>query len=190
MVNILLISEDKIKTFTNLNDNTFGKLLQPALREAQDVYLQQIIGSCLYNKILSLVATDEIGEAENYNYKSLLDNQIQDFLLYQTLVNIIPLVNIKIANFGSVVSQDQYIVKLSQGDTDLIMNYYQKYADVYQKRLQDYLLQHCEDFPELQECNCTEIKPNLKSNTNLSPIFLGGERRPYNSLYKNWNKNK
>ena len=176
MRNILLISEDKIKTLTNINDNTFGKWLTPSIIEAQSINLQSIIGSCLYNQIVNLVETGNIGLEENVQYKDLLDNEIQDFLIYQTIVNLIPLVNVKIANFGSPVSNDEHIQTLSQGNIDLLRNYYQGIADVFQKRLQDYLLCHKDEFPELSDCaccNCT-IKPNLHSNTNMVGIWLGG----------------
>ena len=176
MKNILLISEDKVKTLSNLDNNVFGKWLLPAIREAQNINLQSIIGSCLYNHLLNLVESGDILLEENELYKDLLDNQIRDFLLYQTLVNIIPLINVNLANMGTVVSNDEHIQTLSQGNIDLVRTYYQRNADVYQKRLQDYLLTNCESFPELNMCSCDGIKPNLKSNTNVIGIWLGGRR--------------
>ena len=173
---VLLISEDKVKTLSNLDNNVFGKWLLPAIYEAQDIQLQNIIGSCLYDMIISLVDDDIIGEDAYAAYKELLDNQIQDFLIYQTLVNVIPKINVNMANMGSVVSNDEHIQLLSQGNIDLLRSYYQGIADVYQKRLQDYLLQNCIYFPELNACNCTGIRPNLKSNTNTCGIWLGGLR--------------
>lgn len=180
MKNILLISEDKVKTLSNLDNNIFGKWLLPAIREAQDVNLQSIIGSCLYNHILNLVDSGEITSSINELYKDLLDNQIQDFLLYQSIVNTLPLINVHLANMGSIVSNDEHIQTLSQGNIDLVRGYYQGLTDVYQKRLQDYLLNNKESFPELNECMCEGVKPNLKSNTNTCGIWLGGLRNPRN----------
>ena len=138
MRNILLISEDKVKTLSNLDANVFGKWLLPSIREAQDINLQQIIGSCLYNYILTLVETGEIADDANAKYKDLLDNEITDFLIYQSLVNVIPKININLANFGVAISNDEHIQTLSQGNVDLVRGYYQGIADVYQKRLQNY----------------------------------------------------
>ena len=180
MKQILLISEDKVKTVSNLDNNVFGKWLLPAIREAQDIGLQHIIGSCLYNHILNLVDTGEITLPDNELYKDLLDNQICDYLVYQSLVNVIPLINVNMANMGTVVSNDEHIQTLSQGNIDLVRGYYQSLADVYQKRLQDYLKCNCESFPELNECGCGScaVKPNLTSNANTSGIWLGGLRNP------------
>lgn len=180
MRSIILISEDKVKTVSNLDNNVFGKWLLPAIREAQDVQLQSIIGSTLYNQLLTLVDSGDIALEEYELYKDLLDNQIADFLVYQSLVNVIPLINVNMANMGTVVSNDEHIQTLSQGNVDLVRGYYQNLADIYQKRLQDFLKCHREYFPELNECGCDNcgVKPNLNSNTNTSGIWLGGLRNP------------
>ena len=86
MTNILFISEDFIKTNSGLNDNLFGKSLLPAIREAQDIYLQQIIGSTLYHKLLELVDEGTIGDTGNTIYKELLDEYVRSYMLYQTIV--------------------------------------------------------------------------------------------------------
>ena len=78
MTTTLLISEAKLRQFTDLNNNVDSALLTNAIREAQDIELQRVLGTILYNKILS----DVDGSTISGNYKDLLDNWIQDFLLY------------------------------------------------------------------------------------------------------------
>lgn len=175
MTNILLISEDTVKTHSNLNDNVWGKNLLPAIREAQDIYLQQIIGTCLYHRLMDLVESGDIAELEYAPYKDLLDDKIQDFLLYQTLSCIIPVLNVKLANYGTSLSNDEHLVQLGQKDADLVLNYYEDKADFYGKRLQNFLKANFNQFPELS-CGCDgDIKPNLDSSASSS-IWLGGLR--------------
>lgn len=177
MTNILLISEDFIKEQSNLNDNLYGKLLLPAIREAQDIGLQTIIGSCLYKKLLDLVDSGDIAEEEYVAYKDLLDNKVQDYLLYKTLANINPIINVKLANAGTVLTNDEHLTNLTQGEADLVEKHYQNNADFYAKRLQAFLKANREAFPEL-ECDCIcagEIKPTLDSASSCS-IYLGGTR--------------
>lgn len=45
--NVLLISEDYIKSESNLDNNVSGKYLQSAIKLAQDVELQSTIGTKL-----------------------------------------------------------------------------------------------------------------------------------------------
>lgn len=174
MTNILFISEDYVKSNSNLNDNMFGKNLLPAMREAQDVYLQQIIGSTLYNKLIDLIDQETIGETENALYKDLLDNQIRPYLLYQTLVQLIPVINAKLVNFGSSQSNDEHLVNLSQGDVAVLTGHYQNMADFYCRRLQEYILNNCNTLG-VDACTCEGIRSNLNSAATTG-IFLGGQR--------------
>lgn len=176
MVDILLISEDTVKTHSNLNDNVWGKNLLPAIREAQDIYLQQIIGTCLYKKLLNLVDNGDIAETEYAPYKDLLDDKIQDFLLYRTLANIIPILSPKLTNFGASISTDEKLVGISEKDMELLVNYYIDRANFYGRRIQTFLLAHRSTFPELDCCNCEgDIKPHLDDSAR-SPIWTGGFR--------------
>ena len=174
MTNVLFISEDFIKTNSGLNDNLFGKSLLPAIRESQDIYLQQIIGSTLYKKLIDLVDSETIGDVENALYKELLDEYVRSYMLYQTIVQVIPVTNVKLSNYGTTLSDDQYLVNLSQGDAELIEKHYSILADFYARRLQEFILNHCNEL-NVDVCTCEGIRANLK-NAATCGIFLGGER--------------
>lgn len=173
MTDILLISEDTIKSCSNLNDNIWGKSLAPAIVVAQDIQLQKYLGSCLYKKILELVDTDTIGREENIHYKHLLDNYITDFLIYQTIANLIPEISTKLVNLGVVHSQDEQTTNVSQGERELVVSHYQNIADSYAKYMQMYLKGNRADFPEL-DCDCG-IKAELDSSASTT-LWLGGYR--------------
>lgn len=175
MIDILLISEDTIKSCSNLNDNIWGKSLTPAIIVAQDIQLQKYLGTCLYKKILELVDTDAIENEENIHYKHLLDDYITDFLIYQTITNLIPEISTKIANLGVLYSNDEHTANVSQGERDLVASHYQNIADSYAKYMQLYLKGNRDKFKEL-DCDCCDgIKPTLDSSA-TSSIWLGGYR--------------
>ena len=171
MTNILLISEDTLKTYSHLNDNVFGKSLTPAIITAQDIYLQKFLGSCLYKKVLELVENGGIRNENYVMYKELLDNYIANFLIYQTLANLIPEISTKITNMGLVTSSDEHVQNVTQGERDLVMGQYQKYADAYCKMMQDFLKENRDSFPELNCCGA----PNLDSSAETG-LWLGGTR--------------
>lgn len=176
MNNILLISEDYLKTNSNLNDNAFGKWILPAIRESQEMGLMPIIGECLYNKICELVKLGLINNEPYVAYKDLLDEKIRPYLMYETLSNIVPIINSKLGNIGTVSTNDEHVINLSQGEADLVKNYYQERADFYAKRLQDWVKSNKMAFPELESCPCDSLQPNLDSATNSVGIWLGGAR--------------
>lgn len=175
MNNILLISEDALKTYSNLNKNTFGDWILPAIREAQEMGLMPIIGECLYNKICELVADGSINDVLFTAYKDLLDDKIQPYLIYKTLSNIIPILNAKMANLGVVVTNDEHVVNLTQSESDLLKSYYSERCDFYTKRLQDFIKSNQSAFPEIS-CDCGKMQPNLESSENSVGIWLGGSR--------------
>lgn len=174
MVKVLFCSEKYIKDNSNLSDNAFGKNLLPAIRQAQDIYCQQIIGSTLYHKLIDLVDTGDIGEPENALYKELLDEYVRDYILYQTLVQIVPVLSVKLSNYGTTLSNDQYLVNLSQGDAELIEKHYSILADFYARRLQEFILNNC-DALDVDACTCNGIRANLNNAATTGP-FLGGIR--------------
>ena len=171
MTNILLISEDTLKTYSHLNDNVWGKSLTPAIITAQDIYLQKFLGSCLYKKVLELVKSGEIRNENYAMYKELLDNYIANFLIYQTLANIIPEISTKITNMGLVTSSDEHVQNVTQGERDLVMGQYQKYADAYCKMMQDFLKENRDSFPELNCCGSTTLDSSAETG-----LWLGGTR--------------
>ena len=172
MLKVLLCSEDYIKTNSALNDNIFGKFLAPAIREAQELNLQIYLGECLYKRILGMVADNSITASTNESYKALLDDYIQPYLLYQIQANIVPVLNVKMTNIGSVVSKDEYINTLSQGNIDLVQRDFQLKADFYAQRMLNFILNHSSEF-NLDECACKELNAHLDSSASTT-IWLGG----------------
>lgn len=173
MTTILLISEDYVKTNSGLDDNVYGKFLMPAIKEAQEIGLQSIIGGNLYDAVLARVEDGSI--QDDFDYKYLLDKHIQPYLLYKTIVDLLPIIGTKIANIGTVVANDEHVVNLPKNDRDNLQTYYQYRADFYCRRMQEYLCKNRMLYPELNDCDCDRIKANLTSAASC-PIWLGGMR--------------
>ena len=77
MTTTFLISEAKFREFTDVDNNLDTTLIKNAIREAQDIELQRIVGTVLYQKLLSDVQSSSL----TGNYKTLVDDYIQDFLI-------------------------------------------------------------------------------------------------------------
>ena len=89
MTDTLLISWAKVKQYTDINDSLDADLIKNGIREAQDISLQRVIGTLLYEKLLDLVSSNTIGDSSNAAYKTLLDSYIQDMLLYASYFNLL-----------------------------------------------------------------------------------------------------
>jgi len=79
--NVLLITEQKLKDNTPINENVDVSELRFCISQAQQIFIQESLGTNLYEKILKLVQDNEIGLPANINYKELLNNFIQPTLI-------------------------------------------------------------------------------------------------------------
>lgn len=176
MCNILLISEDLIKSITNLNDNVSGNYLLPSIQLAQDIELEETIGTPLLVKLQTLIYNNEIGTETNKHYKHLLDKYIQPFLCYATISHITVPIAYKLTNAGVLRTEDEKMYNVSTNEVDKIKNHYQHLTDTYKYRLQRYLIANYNQFPELLEYkSIADLRANLYSAAKCN-LWLGGAR--------------
>ena len=81
----------------------------------------------------------------------------------------------KINNIGLNITHDDKVDTLGVKDTMYVRQYYIYESDHYARRLQEWILEHKNEFPELCGCGCNKMKSNLYSAATCG-IFLGGER--------------
>ena len=175
MTNVYLIDPELVKQLTNISSNIEGKVLGPAIIEAGNA-LRDVVGDALCDKLEELVANEKIDLDESLNYKLLLDKS-QYFLAYTAAALTTTLTAVKIDNFGVSRSTDEHIESLSLTDVFTISEHYQKKADEYCGKLQNWILKNKKKFPELTENQCNDIKANLYSAASCG-IWLGGTRSP------------
>ena len=168
MAEILLTSEKFVKSVTNISDNLDGKYLQAGIREAGDIYLENILGSSLLEALKAMVADRSINDEANADIA-------QYFLAYTAVVQAMQFADYKIGNAGVVKTPDQNVVTATDEERDRKVEFYQAKADAHAFRLQKHVLNNRSLFPELDECACEAIRSNLYSAA-TSGIFLGGAR--------------
>jgi hypothetical protein len=171
MTTTFLISEAKIRSFTSLNDAVDSALIKNCIRTAQDVWLQNVIGTVLYQKLLSDVDAGTL----TGNYKGLVDNYIQDFLLYATYYETLEEIYLRPRNNGLLrpnggensdpVERDVYDMKRQSLRNKM---------DYYSQRLTEYILEEDSLFPELQQD--TKLYQQLPdySNKYKNPFVMRG----------------
>ena len=96
MTDTLIISEAKLRQFTDINDNLDSRFITSAVIESQDIHIQRIIGTLLYNKIMSDIDSSSLSG----NYKSLVDDYVQPALLYWSYYECLEAIYIRPRNNG------------------------------------------------------------------------------------------
>lgn len=170
---VLLISPDFIRATTNISNNLQDKYLHSAIREATDIDFEEIIGGKMLTNIKNLVTSGDINKEENIKYKDLL-NAAKYFLAYSAISRIVVISSAKIDNAGLSQSTDEHIESLDIKEVFQLEKYYTNKADVYKKRLQNYILRNINIYPDLCS-DCFETPVNLNSAASTG-IFLGGAR--------------
>ena len=192
MTNVFLISEAKIRQFTSLNDSVDSSLIKNSIRTAQDYHLQSIIGTKLYDKILADVPSGSLAG----DYKTLVDDYVQDFLLYATYYETLEEIFIRPRNNGLLTPQggdnsasvdlETYNVKRNS-----VENKYTYYSE----RLTNYLIEEEAKYPELNPANKLYEQDPDYSVKYKNPFVLQGTRaaeikkmgiKLYDSRYKQY----
>lgn len=171
---IYLTSENFIKNNSNINDNIDNKFLQSALREAQEINLQSLIGTKLLRKLQNLVKTGEIEESGNTFYKECVD-QCQYFLLYHSVAKLTMITGVHLSNFGPNNPSDENMQSLYFSDLSQVEQYYVNKADHFALMLQDWLLENYKELPELSSTKISQLRSNLYSAASCG-LNLGGAR--------------
>lgn len=169
---IYLVSPDDCKANSQINYNVDDGVLGAAIREAQSVYLKDIIGKALLERLQELIV-DGLDAEENVAYLDLLDNYIFHYLVAKTQVCIIPEISLKIRNIGLSQDSDTNIMAANINSLDNMADYYETQACHYANRMICFLLENKKAFPELEVCGCSDCdKPHLNKQVNTR-LWLG-----------------
>lgn len=168
MTTTLLISENKLKNFSDLNNAIDPDLLKNAIREAQDINIQRMLGYKLYQKILTDVAAGTISGV----YKTLLDNYIQDALLYWAYHEALEAIWLRPRNNGLLIPQggdnaQAVDTRLYDKKRESVKNK----AEFFSERLVGYIIDNEGLFPEFGTETGMEMWPD-QSNQYRSPIVF------------------
>lgn len=148
MSKIFLINENVLKSETILNDNVGSEFIRPAIEASQDIYLQQLIGTELLEKLYNLVVTNNIQEDKNSHYKTLIDEYITNYLKYKVLAEITIPLAYKYRSVGVVQSNGENYSNSQMKDATLVQNHYELRATFYAERLSKYLNTNSNLYPE------------------------------------------
>ena len=182
--NTMLISPNTVKASTYLVGNVDDGMVGAAIREAQDVHLQSIIGSELLYRIQELVYnaitgnTDTIDDAENECYKDCLDNYITPYMEEKVQAVLVLMVSYKTRNLGVIHASDTNLNAPSINDVLLVQQRYNGVAAKYATALSKYLCQNKECLKELtsEGCNCTPyVAPQIGKTFVHTGLWLGGK---------------
>lgn len=169
-LNILLISDSMIKERTVIHGNIDPKLIYPDIKVAQDMYIQPILGSALYDKLQTDISNSQL----TGDYKILLDEFIVDCLIYYVLADLPTSISFQFWNKGVIRKGGDNNEIPSMSDLIDISNKYKNRAEFYADRLIKYLKQNAPaKFPEYLNPGSGIDTMHPERNAFTMPVYLG-----------------
>jgi hypothetical protein len=105
--NVLLITEQKLKENTPINENVDTSELRFSISQAQTIFIQESLGTNLYEYILKLVQDGDIDLPQYSDYKELLRNFIQPTLISYSYYLALDNFYVKFMNIGLVQNRSE-----------------------------------------------------------------------------------
>jgi hypothetical protein len=158
---ILLIFEDYVKKFSPINGSVDWKFLEPHVITSQDKYIESYLGTDLIQKL----KTDSQAGTITGAYANLLDNYVRKALMWWTLYEAHPNLNVKIDNATLVVRTSEDSTRPSDAELKTVRDGFRVNAEYYTQRMIDYIRYNLASFPEYN----TNVRPDR------SPIKIGSQ---------------
>jgi len=154
--------------FTDINTDT--KKLLPIIRAVQRTRIEPVIGTMLYNKIV----TDIKASSVTGLYKEVLEDHIIPTMIAYCDYKATWHTTNQITNKTTGKNSDQNISANDRESNNNLRNELIKDAKQYEKKLKAWLCDHWEQIPELNESpDADEIKQTLPANTDDSHDYFG-----------------
>ena len=183
MTDTLFVSETKLRQLSDMNNNVSSELIKNAIREAQDIQIQRITGTALYNALIDGIKNSSLTTAET----DLLNDYIADAEVYWAYYYAMDAIYLRPRNNGLVRPNGGE----NSADTDLLYydrkrNTIRKKAEWYSELLAQYLTTEAALFPEYDsETKRYEKQPDKGSQYSKNPFVFRNRFRgqgPYRGL--------
>lgn len=166
--NTLLIAYKVLIASSELNENIDPKIIQPLIKEVQEMRIQPLTGSRLFEKLKSAITEDNLAE----DYKYLLTEFIHPVIIYNVLSDLPFRLNHRFTNIAVVNRTGENSNAINEQDLQKFSDYHKSRARWYADRLNDYLKANSEKFPEfLQSDKPEELRP--RPGQYETGIYLG-----------------
>ena len=162
-----LIDLDSLKELSLVQDNVENELIRVVLKRAQDMYIEPIVGTAQYTRLLAGVAADDLTALE----LTLVNDYIIMVLCIAVELRLADPVTTEIRNIGVGVATEQNFQANTGSQMERTKDMTYKDLTFYKNRLKRYLCENQTSYPLFQASNQYGIKPEGKSNSYTQNTF-------------------
>ena len=160
----LFVSEQRFKAFTNVDANVRMQDISPYLLQAQDLYMQDTLGTKFFEALKDGIINDTLTADE----KNLLNDYIAPPTMQYALYLMLPALKYKLVDKGLVSGQSEETGSTNLDELKYLRQEVLNTAQFYNKRLREYLLDNPGMFADYDSPGVDGMYPD-KTN----PYFSG-----------------
>ena len=166
MSTVLLVSEQRMKQWTNLDNNIRIDVLTPSILQAQDLYIQDTLGTPFYNRLKAGVVPPASLTADE---SAFLKDYVGPCLMQYALYMLMPSLKYKMVEKGILNGTSEETQPTTLDEMKFLQQNTLNTAEFYNKRMLEYLQDNPNMFPLYQNPTPNDgMSPNRRT-----PYFSG-----------------
>jgi len=144
MAQALFVTREDIVKFTAINGNVDTDKFIQFVKIAQDIHIQNYLGTKLFNKINDAIVSNTLASP----YTTLLSKYIKPMVIHFAMVEYLPFAAYTIANKGVYKHNSENSINAEKNEIDFLVEKERNIAEHYIKRFIDFMSYNQASFPE------------------------------------------
>lgn len=162
MAQVLFVSPADVIKRTGINGNVDRDQMIQFIKIAQDIHIQNILGTNLFKKIAADIEADSLSG----NYLTLFTDYIQDMVIHWAAIEILPYIHYKVANGGIYTKSSENGENITKQDLDYLVQKERDIAEHYSRRFVDHMAFYSSRYPEYNTSSNDDMYPSKNQNFN------------------------
>jgi len=159
MATALFISRTDLVKNSIIDGNTDTDKFIQFIKIAQEIEIQNYLGTDLYNKI----SADIVAGTLTGDYLNLVNDYVQPMLIWWAQVSYLPYAAYQIKNGGVFKHTSENSESVSKSEVDYLVGKARDTAEYYTRRFIDYMSFNSSTFPEYNSNSDSDVYPDKDS---------------------------
>ena len=160
MATALFVTREDIVKFTAMNGNVDTDKFIQFVKIAQDIHIQNYLGTKLFNKINDAIVSNTLASP----YTTLLSQYIKPMVIHFAMVEYLPFAAYTIANKGVFKHNSENSTNVEKNEVDFLIEKERDIAQHYTNRFIDYMCYNQALFPEYNTNSNGDMFPDSEAN--------------------------
>ena len=160
MAKALFITTNDLIKYTNLNGNVDADSYTQFIFQAQQLHIQNYLGTKLYDKINNGIVAGNLTSP----YTTLLSDYIKMMAVWWTMVEFLPYSSIKITEKGVFKHNSENSTTVEKSEIDFLIEKARDTAQSYTNRFIDYMSFNQNLYPEYTANSNADVFPDHNAN--------------------------